>query len=665
MTDFFFWLIEQPRLVGRGWRSWASRAWDGMTHGVHRRQIRAAEAIGDAQLLGEWVERRQRAKLERTSWLISLPAMVAALTVMAFRGGIVAVIGLAALGVVVEMTGPGRAAALMSGIGAFFGWIVWAVGALAWALVHVGPFILIWAGRREGLRVSESGTSGWTVGEEPETEGRQVVPDEGAIIVALQNLGISPLNRAFRAGWRPRVVLPTQRDGKGYRTQMQLPPGVTVEMINLKKKVLAHNLVRFPVEVWPTEPRNLPGVLDMWVADQGSLTGPVPPWPLLEDGDADYFKGVPVSVDIRGKTIVGRLSEANYAIAGQMGSGKSTLVITLLLGALLDPLVDADVFVMAANADFEPMRRRLRTLQTGAGDEVVESCMAALRDAYADLSVRGQALREHDARAVTRELAMKDSRLRPRILVIDECQALFMHEEYGEEAEDLAVKLESAARKYAVSLVYATPEPSSDSLPRRLIAITSNRACFSIGDQRSNDAILGTGSYKTGISAMGLEPKTDEGPGDVGTFMARGFTSKPALLRGYFVSQSDAHRVIDRCMANLEQACLTATGRPAMEQRRDLLQDVAAVLGEETLPAADVPPLLAKLAPRWLPYRGLTGVALREQLAELGAQVPSTGNRWPISPELIQAALVRAELGDDVPGDALEQGVPRSSGSWT
>lgn len=67
-----------------------------------------------------------------------------------------------------------------------------------------------------------------------------------------------------------------------------------------RKEMLAHNLMRKPVEVWPTEPREQAGVLDLWVADPGILTKPVDPWPLLEEGNADYFKGVPVAVDARG-----------------------------------------------------------------------------------------------------------------------------------------------------------------------------------------------------------------------------------------------------------------------------------------------------------------------------------------------------------------------------
>ncbi len=630
--------------TGQGVRSWGVRAYDGLTYGVYRRQIRAAETMGDAALLAEWVERKQRAVNERHDRLARLPGTALSLAklavgVTAGSGALVLVVSIA-----VGVSGLGEPATVVGAVVDAVRWVADGVAFIWHALPVVVPLALGVAAWREGRRRGD--TPRWlTTAADPSDSGRDVVPDEGAILNALRNLGLAELNRAFKGGWRPRFVLGTARDGKGWRTQLELPAGVTVEMITKRKDTLAHNLVRFPVEVWPTEPRDQPGVLDLWVADKGSLTGPVDQWPLLKKGDGDYFKGVPVAVDIRGKSIIGRLFEANYAIAGMMGSGKSTLIITLLLGALLDPLVDADVFVMAVNADYDPMKPRLRTLLTGTGEEVVEACLNTLRDAYSELDVRGRALKEHGARAVSRELAEKDARLRPRIIVIDECQALFMHDEYGDEAIQLAVKLESAARKYAVTLIYATPEPSSDSLPRRLIAITSNRACFAIGDQTSNDAVLGTGSYKAGISAVGLEPKTDEGDGDVGTFMGRGFTPKPGLLRGHYVSQADAHTVVERALRIREQAGVSGA---QSEGPRDLLADLATVLGTEMRYLADVPPLLSRLAPRWAPYDGLSGKQLREQLAELGVKVPSTGNKWPVYPELIAEALAaRAALEED------------------
>ena len=51
-----------------------------------------------------------------------------------------------------------------------------------------------------------------------------------------------------------------------------------------------------------------------------------------------------------------------------------------------------------------------------------------------------------------------------------------------------------------------------------------------------------------------------------------------------------------------------------------------------------------------MPYRALTGKALRDQLAELGIKVPSTGNRWPLDPVTVRDTLARratTDLDDD------------------
>ncbi len=71
------------------------------------------------------------------------------------------------------------------------------------------------------------------------------------------------------------------------------------------------------------------------------------------------------------------------------------------------------------------------------------------------------------------------------------------------------------------------------------------------------------------------------------------------------------------------------------------------MLGEEPVPATDVPALLRDHAPRWAPYKSLTGKALRERLRDVyGVKVASTGNRWPIDPAAVRAALAKRSTAD-------------------
>lgn len=633
-----------------------TRLSDAKTGARYERLMRAAEAGGDKESLLEWESRaeaaRQARHQRRMDWLDSPAKLAKALAVAA--GTLIG--GLLALGIVLAIANRdiGDVLGPLNALITTIQWVTWAF-LIAWV-----PFLLAAPGLTLlilwGIGRTKGETPAWVHGPGPdgadgETDIMDALPDENTIVNALRNLNIRGFNQALKQGWRLRFIMPPVLDGKGWRAQIALPPACPVFEIVKRKPMLAHNLMRFPIEVWPTEPQ--PSVLDLWVAQPGALSGPVEPWPLLADLDTatcDYFAGIPVAVTIRGDVVRGRLHEANYAAGGMMGSGKSSLVITLLLGAILDPLVDADVVVMAENADYEPMRPRLRSLTTGHPDDTVPVAVAKLTALYADLQTRGEALKQHDARSVTRSLAEKDARLRPRILVIDECQALFMGKQ-GSTAIEIAAKLISASRKYAITLMFLTPEPSKDALPRKVGSVCSNKACFAIGDQIGNDAVLGTGSYKAGISAVGLEPKTEESNGDVGTFMARGFTPKPGLLRSFYVSQSDAHRVVARAMQLREQRGITTGPAPALEAARDFLADLATVMrGEQRVRTEVIRQRLAELHPAT--YEGWAATDLADAVRDVEIPIVKTGGNKKIFAEDVVAARARqASAADDDSGD--------------
>ena len=568
-----WWPVAGAMVVSKRWRD---------THGASRyeRMMRAAEVAGDREMLLEWEARDVTEKAARhgrvMDWVRSPLDLIRALAV-----GCAAVVGLLlTLGVILAIAQHdiGQVIGPISAVISAIAWLVWfftVYGTLLITAATVGGIAYLWQVGR-----THTDPPAWTtptgVGD---PMGRDVVPDEGAILNALKNLNLAPLNRKFKEGWTPRWVLGTGRDGKGWRTQLELPPGVTVEMINGARAVLAHNLVRLPVEVWPTEPKRLPGVLDLWVADQGLLTGPVEPYPLLHEGDADYFKGVPVGIDQRGTTIHGSLMAGNYGIAGIMGSGKTSLVVNLLCGAMLDPLVDIDVYVMAYNVDYDPMRPRLRSLVKGDEDEHVIAAMDALRALRSEVTLRGKILAElgGDETKVTRALAEREARLRPRVVVFDECQEMFRHPEFGEEAKELAIKVMTKARKCAITLLFVTPAPSAGSLPRDLAKTVSHAVCFAIRDHQGNDAILGTGAHKAGITATTLVPGED-----VGTAMASGFGPVPGLLRTHYIRREKGHDdltpIVKRAVALRDDAGITPTPVDEPAAGPDLLADVAAAL---------------------------------------------------------------------------------------
>lgn len=577
-------------------------------HGASRyeRQMRRAELAGDQEGLMEWeardVAEKQRRHDRVMDWIRHPLDLFKAI-----GAGLLGFLGLLLLLGVVLAFGHRDITQVIAPLVAVVEVVMW----VSWFLAVYGATLLLAATAAAVAFLWHLGRSrcelpAWVAPGEPEESRRDVIPDERAIVNALRNMNIPALNRKFREGWAPRWVMPPTHDGKGWHCQLLLPEGVTVEMINNNKPVLAHNLLRLPVEVWPTEPRDKPGVMDLWTADQGSLTKPVAPWPLLTDGTADYFKGVPVGVDPRGKLVLGRLFAANWGVAGMMGSGKSTLIITALCGAILDPLVEVDVYCMAVNADYDPLKPRLRTLFVSDDPEQIPTVLDALKALMSELSERGRKLQAAGEPKLTRALAEADPTMRPRVVVIDECQELFVSG-VGEEAAELVEKIVAKARKYGVTLIFATPVPSADSLPRKVAKVLSNRACFAIGDHQGNDAILGTGKHRAGISATTLRPMTVDSDGtvdmgDLGTAMTSGFTPADGLMRCFYVARGngvdDVTPVVERALGIRADPGLDTTGArtPEPVAGRDLLDDLAHVLaGHKRMRTQEVLALLAGL----------------------------------------------------------------------
>ncbi|MEU0783265.1 cell division protein FtsK [Streptomyces sp. NPDC006173] len=640
-------LVRHGAYVLGGTRVLTRRAWEARTTAMHSRMMRAAEIAGNEELVRQWEQRayayrfaRHKRRMDILQMMLNAPKAVGSAVLTG--AGVLFVLGLMLAGYnhdVRDVLTP------LATVIEFVGWVAFIAGVLWEPLLYSLPLLAL--------------TGVWAVGRHRQTapswalptggDERDVVPDEGAILRALGNLGIAPLNKAIKDGWQPRWEQPTTRSGNGWHTQLQLPMGVTVEMINQKKKVLAHNLLRKPVEVWPTEPPRQPGTLDLWVADQGSLSGMVPPWPLLTEGTVDYFKGVPVAVSQRGEPIIGKLMAANYMVGGIMGSGKSSLVIALLLGAILDPLVIVEAYVMAYNTDYDPLKPRLRKLVKGDDDEDIAAALRALRNLRDEVTLRGKLLEElgEGATKVTRELALKDPRMRPKVVVFDECHELFMHKEYGKEAAELAIKVMKKARKTAITLVWVTVSPTADSLPRDVTRNTSHRVAFAVGDHVANDGLLGSGRHKAGITATTLIPGED-----VGTAVTVGFSAKPfEVVRSHYVARDpdkgidEVTPVVTRAMGLYEGG--TAVDEP-MFRPADPLADVAAVLGDKARVLAQE--VLHRLAARNPEAYGTWGPTdLKQALEPYGAEQYKSNGVMVVARDRVQDAVLErlAEDADD------------------
>jgi S-DNA-T family DNA segregation ATPase FtsK/SpoIIIE len=329
--------------------------------------------------------------------------------------------------------------------------------------------------------------------------------------------------------------------------------GVTADMVADRRDRLAANLGRAKLETWPTEGGEA-GLLDLWVADKGTLGHGAGAWPLLaDDGQVDVFDGVPCGRSQRGQVLDAPILERNYIIGGMPGQGKSTWVRTLCLGCVLDPTVELKVYVFASNPDFDPFQPRLSAYVKGDDDDAIEAGLAELRWLRDEVTRRGKLLERHGAAKVTRALATRVKGLHPMVVVFDETHEMFEHSQFGGEAGPLAIKVVKKARKCGITLIFATQSPTAHSIPKDLTRNCSNGVALAVADQVANDGLLGSGKYRAGIRATELRPGEDRG-----TAVTTGLTANRfELVNGFYIpfeeDRDDVTPVITRAMALLNE----------------------------------------------------------------------------------------------------------------
>jgi S-DNA-T family DNA segregation ATPase FtsK/SpoIIIE len=521
---------------------------------------------------------------------------------------------------------------------------VWAVLAVTVpAVLCAAPVLWAVAAAFEGR--DKTPGAGWLV--RPDRDDADSWIDERMISKALAHLGIAPLNRFFKDGGDLVYTIPARKDGDGTYAQVRLPLGVTADMVAAQRPKLAANLGRAALETWPTKGEE-DGILDLWVADKGTLGGGAGDWPLLHDGHVDLFDGVPFGLTQRGLIINAPLIGANWLIGGRPGQGKSSALRTLLLGAALDPTAELWVFVMGESPDFDPFTPRLSRYRMGMDDAVADATVHALADLLEEMERRGRVLGQQPGRPpkVSRKLANQHGLgLHPVVCAIDECHELFQHPKYGKRAAEMAIRLIKRGRKYGIVLLLATQSPTKDSIPRE---VTRNIACgvaFSVADQIANDGLLGSGKYRAGIRATDLRMNTDRG-----TCVAVGTTDTTfELVRTFYVAFEDGiddvTPVIARAVALIEDTGweIEAPDRPEIDAAPiDHLADINTVMrGERRVRTHVVLSRLAEHNPA--EYEGWTPTDLTAALTEHGIRPSKSHGVMVIRAEDITDALTNRD----------------------
>lgn len=630
----WFWL--------RGHGRWVVKVWTFLTYGDLRADVRAARLAGDAEArraAQEAIRADAKARwarlaltLRRTGYGVAAVAVVLALLAL-----LDLLFDRAAMPDWLRSTYQVRdflAAAAPLAVS----WLL-PLAAVGWVVAAV------WEGRER------TPGAGWLTRPDRDDAGSWV--DERMISKALAHLGIGPLNVFFKDGGELVYLTPARRDGDGTAATVRLPLGVTADMVADRRPTLAANLGRASLETWPTK-GDEDGVLELWVADKGKLSGGAGLWPLLHDGSIDLFDGVPFGLTQRGVIVNAPLFESNWLIGGRPGQGKTSAMRTLVLGAALDPTAELWVFVMGESPDFDPLAPRLSRYSMGMDDRIAQAAVQALSDLSEEMERRGKALGAQPGRPpkVSRKLADRPGLgLHPLVMAVDECHELFQHKQYGKQAEELAVRLIKRGRKYGIILLLATQSPTKDSIPKEITRNISCGVAFAVADHVANDGLLGSGKYKAGIRATELRMKTDRG-----TCVAVGVTDAPwELVRTFYVPFEDGFDQVTPVVAR-SLALLAEHGRQigrtgdvmdcGEPEQPDLLADVADVMGgDERTRTQTVLTRLAALNPH--AYDGWTLTALSRELREHGVRAVKSDGKMVLRCEDVAEAITARRINGD------------------
>jgi S-DNA-T family DNA segregation ATPase FtsK/SpoIIIE len=335
-----------------------------------------------------------------------------------------------------------------------------------------------------------------------------------------------------------------------------------------------------------------------------------------------------------------------------------------VLWLILDSSVELRIADLKGVGDWRMFTRLATALIQGPTDEHVIAATEMLEEGVREMERRIAALEASGATdGVTRQMARSGHGFHPLFLLVDEAQVAFMCPAKDEAGASYggtkatsryfmaARKLHNQGRAVLVHLWQGTQDPTDQNLPKLVREGAHIRAALVLGTEQQSRMALGDKAVNGGAAPDKLRQGLDKGTlvvaGD-GVPLPPGQSS--ITIRTHFIDGATATDLAQR--AADRRSPVPSPVAEIGPAKRDLLVDIGAVLGvgpgadkgaapvAEPIPSADLPALLAARFPGQVLYQQMTGKQLRGRLLrEYRVRVPSTDNRWPVSPKLIADAL--------------------------
>ncbi|MGW2093365.1 FtsK/SpoIIIE domain-containing protein [Promicromonospora sukumoe] len=387
---------------------------------------------------------------------------------------------------------------------------------------------------------------------------------------ALLTLGLGSMGEAKRGNAEIKVLRIFPTTG-GVEIHIDLPPGATAADVIERKDRLAAALRRREDCVWPEgNPQAHPSRLNLFIADKGLSERGAAAWKYRNKGSVNVFEPFAIGEDQRGREVTTNLMYNNGVIGGLPGMGKTFFLRVLILGAALDPRTELHIHELKGTGDLLPLAPVAHVCRSGDDPQDLAALLADLKAVQAEMRRRAKIIRDLPRDVcpeskVTDELAAEGNPygFKPLLFVIDESQLAFTDPTYGAEITALVEDIERRGRALAIMMWLATQRPNKDAIPTGISALMSLRACLRVGDQTTNDMVLGTSMYKAGHRATIFSQE------DKGVALLAGEKSDPQLVRGAFVNGSQADKIVERAHA-IRKAKGLLTGMAAGDEPADL-----------------------------------------------------------------------------------------------
>ncbi|MFE7856041.1 ATP-binding protein [Streptomyces sp. NPDC057403] len=586
--------VRHASYIAGGARVTGRRLWDGRTASRYERMIRAAEAAGLMDEVKEWEQRaqtyraaRHRRRMDMIRTMIYAPKAIGYAT--ATGAGVLLMLGILLAWAnhdVHDVLTPIETVIDLVRWCAFIGGIVW--GPMLFAAPWIG-LAAVWAVGRHQHTAPQ-----WALPVKDRDMGGPITPS--IVVTAFRDLGIAALRKAIEGmgDVGAAMLSPIRIAGCGVEVDVHLPSGVSTEEIQNRRKKLAENLNRHEHEVFISIPPQ-PRTVRLWIADSGALDEPIGVSPLMltDDVQADYYTGsAPWGQNLRGDLVDVSVFQRHILLTGLSNQGKTASLRALALWLMFDETVDFYIADLKGVGDWRGFLGLAQVLIQGPTDEHVAQATDMVEWGVKEMQDRIALLEESGATdGVTRDMARKDPRFRPIVLIVDEAQVAYG---CGAKSPDgrpyggskatsryfqAVKKIHDQGRAVNVTIWEGTQDPTDENLPKRSREGNHIRGSLVLGTESQAKMALGEAPVEAGAAPHKLRRDIDRGT----LVVAGGVKMEPGqvsvTVRTYFISGTDAVTLTDR--AKERRHGVTTVQALDVERPVDYLTDICAVLAQD------------------------------------------------------------------------------------